>query len=151
MLLPRSPFSQTALRLIGWNGAKIQLTGPSTSRRMAFTVTSPTTKSSIARPDIGVLEDNLKPPLEFLKKEGQKIIFQQNGVPCHTANRGKNNEDKELELLPWPAQSPDLNPLNTNELRSTRSSLRWPSLRRPSKCTGTRLPARKCSTWLITA
>lgn len=61
---------------------------------------------------IQLLEGYLKPSLELLKKEGQKIIFQQDGAPCHTANTVKKwFEDEGLELLIWPSMSPDLNPI----------------------------------------
>ena len=61
---------------------------------------------------IQVLEDQLRPSLELLKKEGQQLIFQQDGAPCHTAKRVKKwFEEEELELLPWPSLSPDLNPI----------------------------------------
>lgn len=38
--------------------------------------------------------------------------FQQDNAPCHTAKVVKKwMADNQLELLPWPAQSPDLNPI----------------------------------------
>ena len=52
-----------------------------------------------------------------LKQDGRKLcgpnfIFQQDGAPCHTARRTISwFERKGIPLLPWPSQSPDLNPI----------------------------------------
>ena len=38
--------------------------------------------------------------------------FQQDNAPCHTARSIKQYmEEKRLNLMPWPARSPDLNPI----------------------------------------
>ena len=52
-----------------------------------------------------------------LKDDGEKLcgpdfIFQQDGVPCHTARSTKAwFERKGITVSPWPSQSPDLNPI----------------------------------------
>lgn len=69
-----------------------------------------------------LLNDHLKPSLTLLQKTGQQVIYQQDGAPCHTAKLVKAwfdkfgsmavvAKEKGVELLPWPANSPDLNPL----------------------------------------
>ena len=52
-----------------------------------------------------------------LKEDGRRLcgnnfIFQQDGAPCHTASSTKAwFQRKNIEVFPWPSQSPDLNPI----------------------------------------
>lgn len=42
----------------------------------------------------------------------QPAIFMQDNAPCHTAKRVKQFlEAQDIEIMKWPAQSPDLNPV----------------------------------------
>ena len=42
----------------------------------------------------------------------KKVIFQQDNDPRHTSRRVQNwFQDQDIKLLDWPAQSPDLNPI----------------------------------------
>jgi ATP:corrinoid adenosyltransferase len=44
--------------------------------------------------------------------QGEEWFFQQDNVPCHTANRCKEWFNAHgVQVLSWPAQSPDLNPI----------------------------------------
>ena len=62
-----------------------------------------------------MLHDHLLPFITLT--ENNKIIFQQDNTPIHTASSSKKwFQDFEIKLLPWPALSPDLNP--TENLRS---------------------------------
>jgi transposase len=59
-----------------------------------------------------ILDDELLQTLKLFKLDKKKIIFQQDGDSKHTSKAAtqwfKNNN---IEVLPWPAQSPDLNPM----------------------------------------
>ena len=59
-----------------------------------------------------VLTTHLMPFVEELKRSGKQIIFQQDNAPCHTAKRVKEwMQSRNLSVLDWPANSPDLNPI----------------------------------------
>ena len=59
-----------------------------------------------------VLEPKLLPSARDIFGDGEPFIFQQDGAPCHTAKKCiawcKKNK---VELLDWPGNSPDLNPI----------------------------------------
>ena len=43
---------------------------------------------------------------------GSYVVFQQDGAPCHTARMvSKWFKDNGIEVLEWPGQSPDMNPI----------------------------------------
>ena len=60
-----------------------------------------------------ILKDEL---LNFLEHHGlnpPNIIIQQDNDPKHTSKKVKEwLEEQEFRTMVWPAQSPDLNPLN---------------------------------------
>eukprot|EP00033_Pygsuia_biforma_P007327 GCRY01008355.1.p1 GENE.GCRY01008355.1~~GCRY01008355.1.p1 ORF type:complete len:153 (+),score=16.86 GCRY01008355.1:538-996(+) len=63
---------------------------------------------------INLCRQHLKPSFRLIFK-GQAIrtlFFQQDGAPCHTARLSlKGFLQQNITLLKWPAQSPDLNPI----------------------------------------
>ncbi|KAM7391278.1 hypothetical protein PAMP_021978 [Pampus punctatissimus] len=59
-----------------------------------------------------ILEENLLPSALTMFPNSEDCFFQQDNAPCHTA--GPINEwmkDDQIKSLSWPAQSPDLNPI----------------------------------------
>ena len=45
-------------------------------------------------------------------QQGEPYVFMQDGAPCHTARSVKAFLEKEnVPLLPWPGNSPDMNPI----------------------------------------
>ena len=59
-----------------------------------------------------ILEQHLLPFLDRLKQDGKNTVFQDDGAPCHRARSVTNwKAEKGIKVLPWPAQSPDLNPI----------------------------------------
>lgn len=60
---------------------------------------------------IEMLENNLIPFINDLE-DRTSYTFQEDNAPIHTARVAKKwKEDNNIESLPWPAQSPDLNPI----------------------------------------
>ena len=58
-----------------------------------------------------ILDENLLQSAQILRP-GQRFTFQQDNNPKHTAKtRQEWLRDKSLNVLEWPSQSPDLNPI----------------------------------------
>lgn len=61
---------------------------------------------------VRILEEDLLESIQDQGKEPGEIIFQQDNDPKHTSKKAKTwFEDNGIEVLAWPAQSPDLNPI----------------------------------------
>lgn len=59
-----------------------------------------------------ILENSLIPSIELLIDPNDQAIFQQDNAPCHKARSVMTwFEENGIDILPWPARSPDLNPI----------------------------------------
>ena len=60
---------------------------------------------------IKILKNNLKASIEIIHRyPSHAFIFHQDNAPCHSSKKTKKYlQDENILLLPWPAQSPDIN------------------------------------------
>ena len=59
-----------------------------------------------------ILEEDFSASITYYGKSSEDIIFQQDNDPKHTSRLAQNwFETNGIKVLPWPAQSPDMNPI----------------------------------------
>ena len=64
---------------------------------------------------ISVLQRRLIPQAnQWYGEQSTDFVFQQDNAPCHTSKAVKRfTEQCGIEVLPWPSNSPDMNPIET--------------------------------------
>jgi DDE superfamily endonuclease len=61
---------------------------------------------------VSILEDELQQSIDYYELDRSKLIFQQDNDSKHTSKLAKKwFADHGIRVLKWPAQSPDLNPI----------------------------------------
>src|SRR5215472_780472 len=61
---------------------------------------------------VKILDDDLQASIKYYKKKPRDIIFQQDNDSKHTSHKAQDwFNDHDYQVLLWPAQSPDLNPI----------------------------------------
>ena len=61
---------------------------------------------------ISILDQGLLSAFDSGKLRRRSTLFMQDGAPCHTAKKTKDwLANKGIKCLPWPSQSPDMNPI----------------------------------------
>ena len=82
---------------MGWNGVRklIEVQGAMNSQQYC-----------------DILDDEVVESFEKLEVPEEKRVFQQDNDPKHTSKRASQwFEDNDIQVLVWPSQSPDLNPI----------------------------------------
>jgi hypothetical protein len=61
---------------------------------------------------IETMENSLKPSIDLLYEERASVIYQQDNAPCQKSRLSMAwFADNQVEVMDWPARSPDLNPI----------------------------------------
>ena len=61
---------------------------------------------------VSILEDELQQSIDWFKKKCSEVIFQQDNDSKHTSFKAREwFQNHDMEVMEWPAQSPDLNPI----------------------------------------
>ncbi|MDF4419950.1 transposase, partial [Vibrio parahaemolyticus] len=59
-----------------------------------------------------ILETHMLPSARALFRRGKNWMFQQDNAPCHTSKASRTwLQEHSIQVLEWPAQSPDMSPI----------------------------------------
>jgi len=76
---------------------------------------------------MSILEDHMLPSLEESGISEEEVTFQQDNDPKHTSKKAKKwMEDHNITLLDWPAQSPDISPIEHQWVHLKRELGKYP-------------------------
>ena len=76
---------------------------------------------------VSILEDHMLPSLEESGISDEEVIFQQDNDPKHTSKKAKNwMEDHNITLLDWPAQSPNISPIEHQWVHMKKELAKYP-------------------------
>lgn len=95
---------------VKYGGGGVMMWGCMTSEGVGFCCKIDSTLDQYLYKNI--LEDELMQSIEYYGLDPSKVIFQHDNDPKHTAKSIKEwLKDQEFGVMNWPAQSPDLNPI----------------------------------------
>lgn len=93
-----------------FNGGKVMIWGCITYEGVGFACKIDDILDSELYSEI--LRHELMETVDFYKMDHSQVIFQQDNDPKHTSNMSEETlEEIGLDVMEWPAQSPDLNPI----------------------------------------
>jgi len=76
---------------------------------------------------MSILEDHMLPSLDE-SEISEEVIFQQDNDPKHTSKKAKKwIENHKITLLDWPAQSPDISPIEHQWVHMKRELAKYPT------------------------
>lgn len=77
---------------------------------------------------VAILEEHMLPSLEESGIAEEEVIFQQDNDPKHTSKKAKKwMEDNNITLLDWPAQSPDISPIEHQWVHLKKELAKYPT------------------------
>lgn len=97
---------------------------------------------------VRIIDENLKPSAE--KMGLSDFVFQQDNDPKHTSRVAQRYfEENEVEMIEWPPQSPDLNPIEQFSMTKFPWNLIkiFPNFGRESRVLGTPYQRVLCKIW----
>lgn len=107
---PNALNEQSVQPTLKHGGGRIMMWGCMTAKGVGYSCKIDSTMDQHLYKNI--LEDELMQTIEYYEYDSSKVIFQHDNDPKHTAKSVKEwLKDQEFEVMIWPAQSPDLNPI----------------------------------------
>jgi transposase len=102
--------NQTVQQTVKHGGGRVMMWGCMCSKGIGYACKIDNTMDQHLYKEI--LEDDLLKTIEYYNLDSSKIIFQHDNDPKHTAKSVKEwIKQQDFQTMLWPAQSPDLNPI----------------------------------------